>query len=508
VTTYVFNRALPYTHQYSFDIQRELFGSMLVEVGYGGNTTRRLSTTTYSLNYIPANEMGKVTATGAVDTAYYTGQVPNPMAGLIPNNASLNGATIQRQILWRAYPQFSSLTLASIPIGQQQYHGVNFKVTKRMSHGLSFLASYTIGKNLQKIRSLNPQDFGGPNNYDATTMIKEPYQDADTPEKFVIAGVYELPFGRGKQFARDAAKVVDHIIGGWQLNYNITYQSGWVVDYPNAPQVTAGSAKLDNPTSAQVFNTSLWMTSSGKMTSAPNTTYGFRTWPYYFSNVRRPGYQNWDTSLTKFFPIHESLKLQFRFEMVNMMNHPWFADMLSTDVTSASFGRLNPTQRNLPRFIKLAMHLNFCPYLPGWPGLSGHPFLSRELPVIDWAQEVVVPRIVGVFSLLLVSCLACLGQSGPAINPLVAPAPESPRVLPDHVKLVDQYSTSRKAAAPLRGGWDNAVRIAGADRRCGHIVVFPVTPEIDPGMVLRLPRSSRDRMPTMKTMPPCQPSRP
>ncbi len=33
--------------------------------------------------------------------------------------------------------------------------------------------------------------------------------------------------------------------------------------------------------------------------------------------------------------------------------------MLSTDVTSASFGRLNPTQRNLPRFIKLAMHLNF-----------------------------------------------------------------------------------------------------------------------------------------------------
>jgi hypothetical protein len=45
--------------------------------------------------------------------------------------------------------------------------------------------------------------------------------------------------------------------------------------------------------------------------------------------------------------------------MVNMMNYPWFADMQSTDVTNAAFGQLNPTQRNLPRFIKLAMHLNW-----------------------------------------------------------------------------------------------------------------------------------------------------
>jgi hypothetical protein len=358
ITSYVSNRALPHTHQYSFDIQRELPGNLLVEVGYGGNTTRQLLTS-YGLNFIPPNELGRVTSTGAVDTAYYTALVPNPMAGLIPNNASLNGATIQRQILWRAYPQFSGVTLASIPIGRNQYHGVNFKVTKRMSAGLSFLAAYTIGKNLQQIRSLNAQDFGGLNNYEATKLIKEPYQDADTPQKFVIAGIYELPFGKGKPFAGGASGIVNHLIGGWQLNYDVTYQAGWVVDYPNAPQVTPGSAKLDNPTSSQVFNTSLWRTSTGAMTSVPNTTYGFRTWPYLFSNIRRPGYQNWDTSLSKYFPIRESMRLQFRFEMVNMMNHPWFADMLSTDVTNAGFGRLNPTQRNLPRFIKLAMHLNW-----------------------------------------------------------------------------------------------------------------------------------------------------
>jgi len=360
VTTFLFERQNPYTHQYSFDIQRELPGAILAEVGYGGNTTRRLMTS-FGLNYIPASEMGKVTSTGAPDTAYYTAQVPNPMQGLIPNNAALNGATIQRQILWRAYPQYSGATWTGVPYGNNQYHGVNFKLTKRMTHGLSFLAAYTIGKNLQQIRLMNPQDFAGMSNYEATKFIKEPYQDADTPQKFVIAGIYELPFGKGKSIASGASGIVNHLIGGWQWNYNVTYQSGWVVDYPNAPQNAPGSAKIDNPTYKQVFNTSLWKTSSGAAVAVPNTTYGYRTWQFLMSDVRRPGYANWDTSLSKYFPIKESLKLQFRFEMVNMFNHPWFADMADggTDVTNAAFGQLNPTQRNLPRFIKLGLHLNW-----------------------------------------------------------------------------------------------------------------------------------------------------
>jgi hypothetical protein len=45
--------------------------------------------------------------------------------------------------------------------------------------------------------------------------------------------------------------------------------------------------------------------------------------------------------------------------MVNMMNHPFYANMQSTDVTNALFGQLNPTQSNLPRFLKLAMHFTW-----------------------------------------------------------------------------------------------------------------------------------------------------
>ncbi|MCC6587684.1 MAG: TonB-dependent receptor [Bryobacterales bacterium] len=350
-------RGLPYTHQYSFDIQRELPGGILLEVGYGGNTTRRLPVA-FGLNYLPTNELGRRTASGAIDTAYYTAQVPNPMAGLIPNNASLNGTTIQRQLLMYAYPQYSGISISSVPVGRNQFHGFNLKINKRFTHGLSFIASYNVGKNLQETRILNAQDFGGLSGWDNTKLVKESNQNIDAPQKFVIAGIYELPFGKGRPIGGSMNKVLNGVVGGWQLNYNVTYQSGWVVDYPNAPQNAPGSAKLDNPTMKQWFNTSLWKTASGTPV-ATQEPFTLRTFPYLFSDIRRPGYQNWDASLSKLWPVKERMNLQFRFEMVNMMNHPIFNDMLSTDVTNPGFGQLNPRQSNLPRFIKLGMHFTF-----------------------------------------------------------------------------------------------------------------------------------------------------
>ena len=77
------------------------------------------------------------------------------------------------------------------------------------------------------------------------------------------------------------------------------------------------------------------------------------------TDVRLPGYQNWDASNSKMFPIHERLKAQFKFEAVNAMNYPWYTAIASVDVTNAQFGRLNPAQGNLPRFLKLGLNLQF-----------------------------------------------------------------------------------------------------------------------------------------------------
>jgi len=350
------NRPLPYSHQYSFDIQRELPMNILVEAAYVGNQTRKLPVGA-NLNYLPVTELGRRTSAGVIDTAYYTAQVPNPMAGKIPLNAALNGATITRSTLLFNYPQYSGLTVSNLPIGQQRYDSFQLKLTRRFSNGFTFLTSYTFSKNLEQVSLLNAQDLNIANP-SATKLIKQPADQIDIPQKFNIAGLYELPFGKGKKFANGIPKAVDYVIGGWELNWNINYSSGWAVAYPNAAQVQPGSAKLSSPTMAQWFNTALWQGSNGKFVSAqePNT---LRNFPLRFSDVRLPGNKNWDASISKYFQIHEKARLQFKFEAVNLLNHPWYSSIASVDVTNAQFGRLSPTQGNLPRFLKLGLNLQW-----------------------------------------------------------------------------------------------------------------------------------------------------
>ncbi|MCB1021397.1 MAG: hypothetical protein KDC27_15815, partial [Acidobacteria bacterium] len=151
----------------------------------------------------------------------------------------------------------------------------------------------------------------------------------------------------------------DLILGGWQVNWNVTYSKGWTLDYANALQAVAGSAALQNPgQNLQAWDTSLWNLPNGSRVQALSP-YELRTFQTRFGDVRSPGYQNWDASLAKFFPITEQVKLQFRFEMVNALNRPWFSNVQSSNVSSAQFGNLSPVQGNLPRFIKLGLMLRW-----------------------------------------------------------------------------------------------------------------------------------------------------
>ncbi|MDZ4800112.1 MAG: TonB-dependent receptor [Bryobacteraceae bacterium] len=358
------DRALPYSQQYSVDIQREFRGNVLVEVGYVGNRTSRLPLLGAGLgqgiplNVIPTPQLNQLTPAGAVNLPYYTQQVANPLAGLIPNNAALNGATTSAQNLMYPYPQYSGVTLNFVPIGKQRYSALQTKVSKRFSDGMVFIGSYSYSRTMQQVRMLNTQDFNM-KSPDSTPLVDEPADQVDLPHKFNLTALYQLPFGKGKPFGGSVSGLVNQVIGGWQLAANVTYMSGPVLAHPNAPQTKAGGAKLDDPTKDQWFDTSLWKDSAGRLVAAPNLNYTTRNFPYMVSDVRLPGYQNWDASISKYFPIREKVRLQFRFEAVNALNHPWFSGIASVDVTNAQFGRLNPTQGNLPRFLKLGLQLQF-----------------------------------------------------------------------------------------------------------------------------------------------------
>jgi len=351
------DRPLPYSHQYSFDIQRELPGRILVETGYVGNQTRKLPTSA-NANYVPVSELSRRTPSGAIDTGYYTAQVQNPLAGLIPLNAAVNGPTTQRQFLLYAFPQFPQVTVNNLPIGKQRYDSFQLKVTRRFSHGLTFLGSYTISKALEQVSLQNTQDLvlSDPA---STKLVKQPADQIDIPQKFNFTGIYELPFGRGKSHANSIPTALDYVVGGWELNWNVTYMKGWAVNYPNANQVQPGRAAFSHPTIAEWFNTELWNDLNTDKRVSPQEPFTLRTYPLRFSDVRLPGYHNWDASVSKYFRITERVRLQFRFEAVNTLNYPWFTAIASVDVTNTQFGRLNPVQNNLPRFLKLGLVLEW-----------------------------------------------------------------------------------------------------------------------------------------------------
>ena len=358
ITVNHLNRPLPYSIQYSFDIQYELPGNILAEVGYNQNETRKIPVNVGNLNVIPASLLGRRTASGAIDSAYYNERIPNPMAGLIPNNSALNGATIVRQRLMVPFPQFDGLAYQNVPIGKQYYNGMQVKLTKRMAKGVTFIANYGIGKTIEQISMLNNQDFNFADP-DSSNLEKRSAEEIDIPQKFVLTGVWELPFGKGRSFGSDWAAPLDFLFGGWSINANATIQKGWAVNYPNANQITPGSAKISNPDLERAFDTSLWIDPSTNKPVSAQEPFTLRTFPSRFGDVRVPGYRNIDGSIAKRFPITESVDAQFRFEMINATNTPWFSTVQSLDVANSNFGRLNPVQANLPRWLKLGLTLNW-----------------------------------------------------------------------------------------------------------------------------------------------------
>ncbi|HKA01334.1 MAG TPA: hypothetical protein VKE70_32695, partial [Candidatus Solibacter sp.] len=86
---------------------------------------------------------------------------------------------------------------------------------------------------------------------------------------------------------------------------------------------------------------------------------------YVFGNAGRflpenrgPGLHTWDVSFAKSFPIREALRLDFRAETFNLLNHPNFLmDPQATFFGRPQFGTI--TQTESPRWVQLALKLYF-----------------------------------------------------------------------------------------------------------------------------------------------------
>jgi hypothetical protein len=321
----------PYSIRWDFDIQKELAKNLLLQVGYIGNHAVHLQVNK-TLDYIPpqylSTEPYRDTAQNAT-VSLLSSNVANPFYNLVPGVNLGTSSTIALSQLLEPYPQFTGVTEQAVNDGSSIYQSLNVRLEKRYAHGLTLGVNYAYSKLLDKTTRLNAFDPSPEKSFDGL----------DRPQRFSVVGNYDLPFGKGKAIANGAPVVVDKIIGGWVLTSTFTKQSGPVLSWGNV--IYLGGPVDVNPTSIyHAFNTAVFDTKS-----ADQLTDNIRTLPTTFGNLRADGVDNIDMSMLKNITLHERLRLQFRAEFFNAMNHPQFsAPNLSP--TSTTFGTITGEGNN------------------------------------------------------------------------------------------------------------------------------------------------------------------
>jgi hypothetical protein len=360
----------PQAQRWSFGVQRELPGSWVAEVSYVGNYGYDLVVNA-PLNPIPRQYLSTSPFRDAAQTAaagFLSTTVTNPFRTLIPGTGH-NNATIARGQLLRPFPQFTGITGVRND-AYSNYHSGQLRLEKRFSAGFTTLVSYTFSKFLEAASLRNEVD----------TEFERRLSDADVPHRFVISGIWELPFGRGRKFGSSWNRAVDLFLGGWQVQGIGQLQSGRPLTIGNVYyngditklKTDIKSENFDrSPTDTRtVFDTSgFYFTDAAVQTNGVvdpakqradtriQLTTNYRTLPSRFAQFRGDMLNLWDLSVSKNFAITETVKFQLRGEFLNAFNKVIF-DNPNLTPTSSNFGKITG-QANLPRDVQIGLKLIF-----------------------------------------------------------------------------------------------------------------------------------------------------
>ena len=258
----------------------------------------------------------------------------------------------------RPNPQFDDIDLLESR-ANSNYHALQARFQRRLSRGLSMLASYTWSKSIDDASNFF-SSAGDPNfpQNSYNVAAERGRSNFDVAHRLSVSYSYALPFRRGGDDL--AAKLVN----GWETFGILTLQSGRpftvallseidnsgtgrsILGFGNndRPNLIA-NPQLSNPTPDRWFNTDAFAF------PAPGT----------FGNAGRnildgPAFQNFNASLVKNTALTEDVNLQFRVEAFNFFNHPNF-NLPDNFFGSPTFGRI--TSARDPRHIQFGLKLLF-----------------------------------------------------------------------------------------------------------------------------------------------------
>lgn len=305
------NYQYPLTHEWNFTLESQLSNNMSVRATYLGTETQHAGQL-FNLN-------DPVPAAGPV-------QPRRPYQPFGSINLLTNGETRNEQ----------SLQLSAV---------------RRFSSGLSFQVEYAWTKEL-----LGSQyDLSAPT--DNRNIRLDRGNSPFIRQQYAVANyVYNLPFGRGKQFLSTLSGPLNVILGGWSTSGIVTLASGLpysvyftssVEGWPSSRADIVGNPSVSNPSINQWFNPAAYAVPQpfAYGNSAPNSLFG-------------PGYTDWDMSLFKDFRLNERFRLQFRSDFFNTLNHPSFSNPASNISVPSQVGQIFSTSSD-PRSIQFALRLSF-----------------------------------------------------------------------------------------------------------------------------------------------------
>ncbi len=337
------NIKLGRVQQYNVNVERQLLGSLVLTAGYAGSHGTHLLMLGNDINTAGPSGCAQANSNhiGCVGAAPYT-----------PNYGT--GSTI----------------LEIGDLGAASYNSLQIKAeTKTPKHGLYALVAYTYSKTYDDGLSdglgsqLSAPYFPLPN----WQSLDHSLSQINLNNSFTASVIYDLPFGRGRQFGANWSPVTNSLVGGWQVTLIERASSGFpvpLIDSNNQSGVSFNTGGNSNNWNRpdQVANCSVY-----------SANHGAHQWinPACFiapaagqlGDAQRvpvvgPDFVNSDFSLIKQFALpRKDMGLNFRAEFFNLFNHPQYG-MPINDINEAGFGAVNSTVNN-PRLVQLALKLTF-----------------------------------------------------------------------------------------------------------------------------------------------------
>jgi hypothetical protein len=325
------NLKTPMNDRFNVSIQRQMPWQLFTETTFfasiGHNTQDgSMWGGSYSrnLNMVDPNLIYKYK--GATDVA-----VNNPFFGL-PTSVMPGTLGTEEQVsvsqLLRARPQYQDLNLLMAPGQRSRYYALQVKVERQLSSGIGFVFGYNYN---HENHDYYFNDLDQYNN--KFTMLDRGY-----PRQSIrVSSTFELPFGKGRKFGNHLNPILEGAIGGWATSHLLTWNTGNLLKFQQA-DVSGDPTK--NVPDGYAFNPAVF---------AVPEAYTPRTNPYYYDGLRGPGFWQLDSTLVKYFPITERIKLEFRMEFYNLTNSFIKSDPdtgigsgtmgLSTGVAGGNYGR-------------------------------------------------------------------------------------------------------------------------------------------------------------------------